>query len=196
MFAASGLRTSRVINHFFSHHNGGLASTQVPRLRPVGTTASHHNSGIVDMYEGQLMKKILRLKLFSIASTGSYLIGYSYATINQGFDATTGAIGLLSVPFTLSPLAIGWLFRRYVLALKYDVHRDLYILQTYGYLLSKQEISFKANEVGLADVKKIASTFEVRGRPFYLNDEDLKSAEAVKLYKRMLGLHSQQEIKM
>lgn len=152
---------------------------------------------MIDMYEGQLMKKIFRLKLLSLTSSAVFIAGYSHAYIDKGFSTAMGAIGFLSIPFVTSPLAIGWLFRRYVLRLQYDPKRDLYLLHTYGMLLSKKEITFTASEACLADVKNIASTFKVRGRHFYLNDEDLKSTKAVQLYKRMLKLDepSKEEIK-
>lgn len=146
------------------------------------------NQGILDMYEGKLGTKIRRLKLFSLSSSTILGSALTYGIIDKGIDTTSGLVGAFTAPYLLSPILIGWIFKRYALNLHYDRNRELYTLQYYGLLLNKRKMTFKRDEVSLADVSKFLSTFEVQGQPFYVDEEDLKSADAVQAYKRMVKL--------
>lgn len=105
----------------------------------------------------------------------------------KGLSVAIAGIGLAFIPFFLSPVAISWFFKRYVTELYYDPINDKFTAHHYGLFLNKKECTYKSEDVVRSDVTHMLNTFTVGKRPFFLNDEDLSSDEAVKLYRKMLG---------
>lgn len=138
------------------------------------------------IYEGQLAKKIILLKCVSITSSTGIGGSLGYLYWKKGFSVALGGMGFLSMPFFMSPILITWFFKRYITKLYYDQETDTYAAHHYGLLLNKKVCTFKKEEVKIS--KSMLNTFTVGRRPFFLHDEDLKDAESVVLYKRMLGL--------
>jgi len=120
----------------------------------------------------------------SLGLSGSY----KYVLAKKGFSLTMASLGLAFSPFLLSPIAIAFVFKRYVTKLYYDPSADLFTAYHFGYLFRQRRIDFKHQDVVPSPVTSILNTFSVRGRPFFIHDEDLIDSESVKIYRRMMGL--------
>lgn len=140
------------------------------------------------IYEGLLTQRILYLKCLSVSS--SILLGgcYYHLIATKGYSIAIASVGLAFGPFFVSPFAVSWFFRRYVTKLYHDELSDTYTAEHYGWLLSKREHQFKPQDVKIADSISIINTFKAKGKPFFLNDEDLIDASSVSAYKHMLNL--------
>lgn len=140
------------------------------------------------IYKGQLANRILYLKSFSVMTSLGLAGSYKYVLAKKGFTATMASIGFAFLPFFLSPIAIAFVFRRYVTQLYYDDATDTYTAIHYGYLLRKQRLDFKREDVNPTAVTSMLNTFTVGKQPLFVHDEDLIDAESVEIYRRMLGL--------
>lgn len=152
------------------------------------------------MYEGTLSRRILYLKGLSIIS--SLALSASYATIlnQRGLSPGLVGVGIVFIPFFVSPIVISWFFKRYVTKLYYNPISDNYTVFHYGLLMNQRSSTFKSDQVELSDATCILDTFTVQqgdkltilGNPkrksFFLHDESLIDVESVSLYKKMLNL--------
>lgn len=140
------------------------------------------------MYEGKLSKRVTALKSVSYVTSTIILGTYSYAIASKGFGTTLAASGLIFAPFIVSPIVIAWMFKRYVTVMYYNEDEDTFTLKHCGLFLNHKTLTFKASEVAKADAASVLNTFEVKGKAFFLNDEDLIDSESVQLYKKMLSI--------
>lgn len=140
------------------------------------------------IYEGKLTRRIVYLKTLSIFSSAGLAGSYGYVIGQKGFGVALGGLGVAFTPFFVSPVVISWFFKRYVTQLYHNPKTDTYTVHHYGLLLNRKSCTFKKDEVKRSDATSMLNTFTVNKKPFYVHDEDLKDAESVRLYRRMIGL--------
>lgn len=140
------------------------------------------------MYDGKLQTRIKVLKVLSVCTTSTILGCYSYAATNRGLTTTLAATGLIFLPFICSPGVIWWVFKRYITRMYYNPKDDTFTIYHYGILVGQEKLTFKKEDLVRCPGTNILNSFTVRGKPFFVNDEDLVDAESVYLYKRLIGL--------
>lgn len=150
--------------------------------------SQHNQQQLKLIYEGRFTNRILYLKSFSLLTSVGLAGSYKYVLAKKGFSAGLAVVGLAYTPFFLSPLVIAWFFKRYVTKLYYDPNTETFTAHHYGSLLNKKQLSFKKEDVIRSDFTSMLNTFKVGKKPFFLHDEDLTDAEAVEIYRNMVGL--------
>lgn len=160
------------------------------RLSPklLAQSANNAQEQIKLIYKGQLANRILYLKSVSVITSLSLAGSYKYVLAKKGLTATMATLGFAFSPFFLSPIAIAFVFRRYVTELYYNSGTDTYTAHHYGYFLRKKKLEFKCDDVQSSNVVSIWNTFTAKKKPFFVHDEDLIDAESVFIYRKMLGI--------
>lgn len=140
------------------------------------------------------------LKILSLSSSALTLFT-SYFVLRDEFTATDG-LGLLgtvvlifSTLFTLQPLAIHALTKRYVVEIYYNKKKDEFYAHTLPFFpfINTTIHVFSWEHIHAPDVPGPFTTILIRkpnGKqiPLLFFEDDLMNPEAIELYKRMLGL--------
>lgn len=140
------------------------------------------------IYEGKLTKRILYLKGLSILSSVGLTSSYGYVISQKSFSVALAGVGIVFIPFLLSPFIIAWFFKRYITKLYYNPIDDTYTAHHFGLLLNKKICTYKKEQVVRSEVTSMLNSFTVDKKPFFLWEDDLIDVESVDLYKRMIGL--------
>lgn len=143
------------------------------------------------MYSGKLIPKINILKGVSLTSSATMIGTYSYMIAQKGLGGGVLALGFISLPFVLSPIVIAWFCRRYICELSYDPATQKYTAIKFGYLFDRKKHTINPKLVKRTPLSLI-NTFEVGKEKFFIDPEELKDAESVKLYKSLVGLDKEE----
>lgn len=147
----------------------------------------HNNKQSKLIYKGQLTKRIAFLKGFSIFSSIGLAVSYYHVMKLKGVTGPLVGLGIVFIPFFISPFIISWLFKRYTISLYYNRSDETYTICHYGLFLNRKTFTFTRDQVEISPVTSMLNTFKVGKKPFFLHEDDLIDLESVKLYKKMLG---------
>ncbi|CAL1297548.1 unnamed protein product [Larinioides sclopetarius] len=154
---------------------------------------SHSQSILV--YEGSLKTRIKGVKLLSLTSsmTGLAILPAVVKDLSQTSIALSCGVVLFSSFFLSTPLLLDWITKRYVTHLRYDSSTQLFTATTFNLLCQQRELQFSADDVTVPDLPGMLTSFEVKGRPLFVDANQVKDPEA---YSLMMGYDKPLDLKL
>merc|ERR1712226_792212 len=127
------------------------------------------------IYRGILSAQIKLVKSFSLMTS---VIGLGcqpliYLKVNEAGSTSLPFIvaggAFLSFFTFATPMLIHWVSKKYVTEMLYNRIENTYTSVTYTFLLRKKQITFKASDVKVPDIPGMFTTFQVNGRPLFVD---------------------------
>ncbi|GBN84437.1 Transmembrane protein 70, mitochondrial [Araneus ventricosus] len=147
------------------------------------------------VYEGPLKTRIKRVKLLSLTSSmmGFAILPVVIKDLSQTSIALSCGVVLFSSFFLSTPLLLDWITKRYVMQLHYDSSTQLFTATTVNLICQQQELQFSADDVTVPDLPGLLTSFEVKGRPLFVDANQVKDPEA---YSLMMGYDKPLDLKL
>ncbi|XP_053214303.1 transmembrane protein 70 homolog, mitochondrial-like [Panonychus citri] len=142
------------------------------------------------IYEGPLIAKIKSVKLLSLTTSLCGFAGQTYIynkSLQEGANISmvtlvfTSAVVLL---FSLTPLLINSITKRYVYQLYFNQREKSFTAYTLNFLNRPVVTHFNQSTLQLAPVASPFTTIMVNKKPFFLDLKDIKDPDALELFTK------------
>lgn len=139
------LKIHQNVHRFMSTiSNNGTDNTKAPKY-----FTDDSNPNEVSIYQGKITKQILRVKMFSWTTSMMGLLAQPVLW-HKGLEVSgTGlSVFLCSVAgfFTLTPMLLHFVTKKYVIDIKYNETTDEYTCVTISFFMFKREVTFNIHD--------------------------------------------------
>ncbi|XP_031618785.1 transmembrane protein 70 homolog, mitochondrial [Contarinia nasturtii] len=157
------------------------------------------NPDAVSIYQGKYTRQIIRVKMFSLATSVMGLFAQPVLW-HRGVEASGTGLGLLLCSvvgiFTfVTPLLLHFVTKKYVVDVKYNVKTDEYTCVTVSFFLFRNEITFKVEDIHLPEVETMFTSMKIGPKkvPVFV---DAASFNDTHHYARFMGYDKPLDIRM
>lgn len=148
------------------------------------------------IYLGSLAKGIHVTKFVSLTSSilglaiQPYLISQA-TTVHPAFVVVVGSFVCL---FTyITPLAIHWLTKRYVIELQFNPKSGIFTCTTLSFFMRLKQMTFQASDVTVPEIPGPFTSFLVKGIPLFVDPRQFSDPDA---YRLLMGYDKPIDLKL
>ncbi|XP_055609698.1 transmembrane protein 70 homolog, mitochondrial [Uranotaenia lowii] len=141
--------------------------------KPSDSKTESTNSDEFKVYYGILTPQIRAVKVFSLTTSLGGIIAQpvlmEQASKIGGTSVVLAVCGIAGFFTFVTPFLLHMVTKKYVTELHYDVVKQEYTASIITFLLQKQQIKFKLEDVNIPEVPGMFTTFEVKGKSLFVD---------------------------
>ncbi|XP_050294058.1 transmembrane protein 70 homolog, mitochondrial [Anthonomus grandis grandis] len=159
--------------------------------------SSREQKNLKRVYYGQLSPHMRAVKLFSLSSS---IVGITMQPFLYKEIVSTGNVPIILAAYSfigfftvVTPFLLHFISKKYVLELHYNEDKDTFIAKTLNLFCVIKETEFKVEDVDVPDVPGMFSTFNVKGKPLFV---DPRSFDYPEYYAKLMGYDKPMDFKL
>lgn len=167
------------------------------QVRERSTSKDEKSKDLKLIYNGLLNKKIFYVKFISLSTSiiGLCALPMIFTKAMESSSAVVCAATLMMMGiFTFgSPLLLHFISRSYALHIYHNEKKDNYVVETYTFLLKKNQLEFTPADVVLPTIDRMFSSVHIKKHPIFM---DCKNFTDTKYYYIIMGYDKPFDLKL